>query len=440
MMSELKRSLKRLCKFTSRNIREIRQLGFLSALRSKRSSANRHVRSTIIFFAGIPFAIFFIALSRLMSPWRVIRLGSMNTTRLGHLLIDVEMAIAEREMFGDQSRLIDVWFPWRAGLPIVNEHLLEMWKRQVRVLPTWVCSAAYTLNSLLPDGQKYRIPYRKGKKQLSNFNDVNGALRSSSPHLSFLAAEVDDCRSRLAGMGVTPADRIICFHVRSANYLAERLGASNSASHDFRDGSMESHYESMLTVADAGFRVFRMGTERDAPISINHENIIDYACSGMRSELMDLYLPSICEFFVGVLSGPSHIAQLFRRPLLLTNLVPLSRMMLSMENFLFIPKQILYGEGKPLTLAEIIDLNIEDLNNSEEYEQRGLVLKENTSDEIRSAVSEMELRCSGKWVEDNWGVELQQRFLNALPDYLKVGAGNGTISTTYLKENEWFLN
>jgi putative glycosyltransferase (TIGR04372 family) len=357
------------------------------------------------------------------------------------MLIDVEMATAELEMGINTKhpRTVHLWYPWTRGLQPANGFLLEAWKRSIRILPAWVLEPITEVNKLLPGGSRHVIPYRKGIRQLSNFNDVNGALRSTGPHLHLLESEVHGCTEALQLMGIQPKDAMVCFHIRTSRYLDGRLGAANSRGHDFRDASIGSHESTMLDLARRGFKVVRLGTEAEEPLSVNHQNLIDYACLGFRSEILDLFIPSRCKFFVGVLSGPSHIAQLFRRPLLLTNLIPLSRMMLSMDNFLFIPKQIVDGTGKPLSLSEIVELGLENVNSTAEFDGRGLSLLENTPLEVEKAAREIELRASGEWRDDNWDKDAQRRFFDLLPDYLKVGAGGGTISSSYLRDNTWFL-
>lgn len=440
-LQSISRRWGRFRRFVTRNVREIRTLG-LSSLRGKLQTFVRvHVPQIVRLTVGFIPALVVVVIIRLLRPLVLIRIGSLNTTRLGHMLIDVEMATAELEVAANTShpRTIHIWYPWSRGMRPANEFLLHAWKRSIRIWPATLVEPVAEVNKLIPGGAVHEIPYRKGFRQLSNFNDVHGALRVTKPHLRFEGHEERQCEELLAGMGISSSDKVVCFHIRTSKYLDNRLGPANSRGHDFRDASVESHLPAMLGLAERGFKVVRLGTEEEEPLPAAHENLIDYACSGHRSEILDLYIPRRGEFFVGVLSGPSHVAQLFRRPLLLTNLVPLSRMMLSMDNFLFIPKRILDGNGRELSLSDIVGLGLEDLNDLGLFEERGLRLIENSPVEIEKAVHEIELRRLGIWQDDAWGQEAQQRFFELLPEYFKVGAGKGTIATSYLRANQWFL-
>jgi len=439
---DLLKRIRRIRRFVERNVRDLKDLDGGVIRRKMRNFFRVHFSRLCRVSVGLVLGVIVVPIVRLIRPVVLIRFGSINTTRLGHMLIDVEMATAEKECGLNTShpRTIDLWYPWKSGIPPANSHLLRMWKRTVNVGPAALLEGIAQLNGLIPGGDSHKIPYRKGPRTLSNFNDVYGALRATRPHLKFTNEEVELCEVNMRDLGISSGDKFVCLHVRTSDYLSKRLGKENSSGHDFRDAQISDHLDAMLMLADQGYKVLRMGTETESPLEISHPNFIDYACSGRRSELMDLYLPSRCEFFVGVLSGPSHIAQLFRRPLLLTNLVPLSRMMLSMDNFLFIPKAIVDSEGNRLSLRAIVDAGLEDLSETVDYGQRGLRVVDSTASEILEAVEEMALRVAEQFREGENELRARSRFLDLVPDYLKVGAGTGTIACSYLSSNPWFIN
>lgn len=441
-VQDLSKRLRRIQRFVRRNIRDFGSVDQDLVRRKFRNLVKVHLSRGFRVVVGLVLGVVVVPVVRLLRPIVLIRFGSINTTRLGHMLIDVEMATAEKECgFNTQhSRTIDLWYPWRSGVSTANSQLLRMWKRSVNIVPAVPFEGIAQLNGLIPGGEVHKIPYRKGNRALSNFNDVHGALRTTQPHLKFTHKELDWCKTNLRDLGINQSDKYVCVHVRTSDYLIERLGKENSSGHDFRDAQIGDHFDAMIMLADRGYKVVRMGTESDSPLTISHPNLIDYANSGKRSELMDLYLPTRCDFFVGVLSGPSHIAQLFRKPLLLTNLVPLSRMMLSMDNFLFIPKSIVDKHGMQLSLREIVDSGLENLTETKDYERNELKVVDNSAAEIVEAVKEMADRVSGEFRESDSGLVAQSRFIDLVPDYLKVGAGTGRIASSFLSSNPWFVN
>jgi len=439
--SDLGKRASRLVRFVSRNIRELAALDSKKVKSKVRTVGKVHLPRFLRLLVSVPIGLPIVIIVRLLRPVALVRFGSINTTRLGHMLIDVEMATAERECGVNTShpRTIDLWYPWRAGLATANKHLLKMWKRNVHVWPSLLLEGAAHVNGLVPGGNPHKIPYRKGKGRLNNFHDVHGSLRMTAPHLSFSESELNWCGIESRNLGIHESKKLVCIHVRTAKYLTARMGSENASSHDFRDGDVSTYGEAILQLANLGCTVVRMGTEAEEPLSVEHPLVIDYAVSGRRTELMDLFLPSRADFFVGVLSGPSHIAQLFRRPLLLTNLIPLSRMMLSMDNFLFTPKRIVSNAGELLSLSEIVRLGVDDLDDSTEYFKRGFTIVDNSSLEIMEACVEMLMRVDGTWVDRDEDHAAQERFISRLPSYLLEGKGQGRIASSYLRRNEWFL-
>jgi len=439
--SDIAKRLNRLSRFVSRNVRELGSLDG-SKLRSKvRTFAKVHLPRFLRITVGVPFGMVLVLIMRVIRPVVLVRLGSMNTTRLGHLLIDVEMATAEREcgVNTKHPRTLDLWYPWRAGQSTANEQLLRMWKRSLHVWPALLLEGAAHVNGLVPGGNPHKIPFRKESGRLNNFHDVHGALRRTRPHISFTDTELQRCADESRELGIGESARVVCIHVRTARYLTSRMGDANSTSHDFRDGDIGTYREAILRLAGTGYTVVRMGTDLEEPLDIEHPLVIDYATSGRRTEVMDLYLPSVAEFFVGVLSGPSHVAQMFRRPLLLTNLIPISKMMLSMDDFLFVPKRVVSAGGETLSLAELVASGAYDLNDSVQYSERGLIVVDNTAEELADACMEMSMRLEGTWVDSEADHAAQDRFLSLLPEYLLEGKGRGRIATSYLRRNEWFL-
>lgn len=435
---EIAKRIDRLRRFILRNARDLGQLDAHRISGKLRSAYRVHLRRAIRLIVslvpGVPIAL----LIRLVRPLLLVRIGTINTTRLGHLAMDVEMATAERELGINtrHPRTIDLWYPWGLGYPIANRQLLAMWKRSQRVLPAWILEGAAELNAFIPGGATHVIPYRRGRSAPSNFQDAHNALRQTPPHVTFLPDEERMATRELASMGIEPDDRLVAVHVRTNAFLARQLGAANSDHHDFRDADIANFRSAISWLVERGFTVLRMGTQDEDPFP-GVEGMIDYAVSGRRSELLDVYIPSRVEFFFSVLSGPTHLAQLFRRPILLTNVIPMSTMMLSAPRSLFIPKRVETASGSPLALSDLIAEGLIEAGDSRAYSDRGLRVIENSAEEIFAVCEEMTARLAGTWIDTEHDESLHVEFLGLLPEYLKVGYAGGRLATTYLRRHEW---
>lgn len=118
---------------------------------------------------------------------------------------------------------------------------------------------------------------------------------------------------RRVAMGLPLDAWFVCLHVREAGFHGD--WTSGAA----RNTAISNHLPGIKVITDAGGFVVRLGDATMTPLP-QLDRVIDYARSGFKSELMDIYLMSECRFFVGVNSGPLDVIFLFQRPVVLTNL------------------------------------------------------------------------------------------------------------------------
>ena len=66
-----------------------------------------------------------------------------------------------------------------------------------------------------------------------------------------------------------------------------------------------------------------MGKNDETKLNYTCDNVIDYANSQYRSDFMDIYLTSKCEFFISSGGGLDGVAVIFDKPILYINYVPI---------------------------------------------------------------------------------------------------------------------
>lgn len=175
-------------------------------------------------------------------------------------------------------------------------------------------------------------------------------------------------------MGVPLSAWFVCLHVKD---YGERVG---------RNSSLENYIDAIKAITDAGGWVVRLGDSsmRQLPPM---ERVIDYGFTRFKSEVMDIYLISQCEFLFGHNSGPSEVAALFGKPLVLVNkpdwLIssPLRKGDLSIFKHVFSRSR-----GRFLSVKELLEepFPFEDPSVfTDEY-----VVTENTSEEILEVIEE----------------------------------------------------
>ena len=387
----------------------------------------------VAFVTFAPIWILGVLILRLSDRVKPIQLGGINAGRLGHLVMDVEMFMAEREIecSGYRKGVIDLRYVWTAGLPISNRLILELWRPLFKFGPRCVLQPIDRWNRKLPGGRRTQVPWRKGPNILNQHNDLHGALRRTAPHLPIRNEYFELAGNILAS--IRPNFELnrpyVCIHIRDRSYFA-RLQPNNQDD-GTRDADIADYELAIRYLTSRGIQVIRMGTESQDLISFKHDLVWDYACDGSRSELLDLVLPAKCRFFISTLSGPDKIAQLFRRPILFTNFAPLKSLSLWMPNSLIAPKRLRHKGGRLLTWSEIFCDDIYSLNQKQLVE-RDIELVANSPEEIRAAVEEMLLTGTNGHRNDPTTESHWQSLLSVIPPYLKAGGVHARIATHFL--------
>ena len=151
-----------------------------------------------------------------------------------------------------------------------------------------------------------------------------------------------------------------------------------------------------------------MGKSVNEACEFNHEKIIDYANSECRNDFLDIWLMANCYFCISTSTGLDAVADVFRRPIVFVNFLPLSHFQTWCRTVL-VPKTLRWSGGArtKLTLSEHLKHNYQ---RSQEYEKAGILVEDLTSKEISDAVLEMYQRISGLWHETDSSKERQEQF------------------------------
>jgi len=402
--------------------------------RLKRINYRLHL-GRVINLSLSPLWIFGVILLRIVNLVKPVQLGGINAGRLGHLVMDTEMFLAEREVGcpGYRMNSVNLRYVWTAGLPVCNQLILDLWHSQFRFGPRWILQPVDTWNRKIPRGNATQTPWRKGPNILNQHNDLYGALMRTEPHLPITNVHFQQAERVLAH--IRPDFDInkpyVCIHIRDASYF-EHYQPQNREDAT-RDAEISDYELALRFLVASSVQVVRMGAISNLPLTFRDDLVWDYACDGSRSELLDIVLPARCSFFISTLSGPDKLAQLFRRPVLFTNLAPLKSLSLWMENSLIAPKRLRYQNGCYLTWSEIFSHNLFTLK-QRELTARGIELVPNSPQELRLAVEEMTLRLNGEKI-DSCKVDCEwQRLIDLIPSYLKAGGVRARIVEEFIPD------
>ena len=402
--------------FFKRQLLQIQQEGFFGYW--LKVNGLRRILQFPLYILAVPLVV----VIRLISPWFLVRMGALQSLRIGHFAANTELYLCERKALINlpKQRYLDLFH--MAHRPICNRQLAIMWKRVLNIWPSWVMDPIIMVNRVIGGGAAHEI----GDNTQGDL-DVHNLLERFPPHLKFTNDELASGESGLHAMGIPLDARFVCLIIRDSAYLESipLYKQLDMSYHNYRDCNIQNYVMAAEELAELGFFVIRMGVKVNEAIKTQHPKIIDYALNGMRTDLMDIYLGAKCEFCITVGTGFDAIPFIFRRPIVNTNYVPIGFLSTSSQQFLAITKHhYCVLENRILSLSEIFDRGAGFNYASSDFESIGIKLMENTPEEIRDVVIEMAERLTGNWQPHEDDEALQGRFWELFPGDA-VDASNG---------------
>lgn len=394
---------------------------------------------------GLFFSIPAVIIILILMPIVKIRLVRLLSERLGHFCLNTEImlcAFDEGALKKEGNGKVKYLFYTHSV--ISNLQLLILWKRIFPVLPAPVICAQ--INKIL---SFISTEYRNDplKKTVENGDWADDRLRLMErvpqPHVFFTPEEERQGTTLMHQLNLTPNTKYVCLAARDSLYLEKLFPGANWRYHDYRNADIMSYKKAALFLAEKGYAVIRMGKWVADHFDVSHPLVIDYANHPLRSDFLDIYLPSKCQFFMSTSTGIDAVPQLFRRPLLFSNVGLPSALQFYSQNGLFIPKKIGNKRtGKLLTFNEIHKiLSTHQTITPEFFIDNDLELINNTEDEILALTKEMEQRLTGVWKETVIDQKEQKQFLN---EYCSPYVKNNIdirvkVGADFLKRNSQFL-
>ena len=391
------------------------------------------VKSIFWFVAGLLVAVAI----RLIRPVRYYRLGRLPSHEIGHYATNVEVYLCEKdaEVNSHTKKSLDIWYR-NPTSGVSNQQLDKMWARTIRISGSPIIRYADAISRRLPGGARYSIQHHD--------RDAYALFDQMPPHLSFTSDEIFEGEKFLDSVRTHPGQKFICLAVRDSSYKREQFEDRDVAKDDYRNNDIDNYQKVAEQLAKDGYLVFRMGAKVERQFVTGSPLVIDYASNGMRSEFLDIYLGANCELFISSVLGIDSIPEIFRRPRVLTNYIPIGNFGKYGPRDLIIPKQYwLKSESRFLRFSEIVASTngLGSCTSSYEYERAGLELVENTPQEILDATYELLNRRRGTWTQLSTSQELVAKFwfyyyqLNPKPIQSHVKSQEPLIGSNFLQDN-----
>ena len=378
---------------------------------------------------------------RLIRPWILVRFEGLVSTRIGHFASNTEMYLCERDACINipAQKYIDIFY---ISEPVSNQQLAVMWKRVLHIWPAWIVAPIIRVNRLLPSGACHEVG-----QNTQTALDVHNLLDRFPSHLDFTSVEETHGEACLRDMGLPIGAQFVCLNVRDSAYLSIHQPGIDYSYHNYRDSDIQNYVMAAEELADKGYFVIRMGAKVNKVMISTHPKVIDYATNGMRNDFLDIYLGAKCMFCITTGSGWDGIPEIFRRPIVYVNMVPLGFLHTFSAKFLSITKRHVWKSSqKSLTLSEIFSHGVGFSMYSSDFDSKGVDLIENTSEEIFDVVIEMAEKLDGTWTDHPIDEVMQKKFWEIFPsDAVHVngkplhGDIRAKFGAVYLRKNKDYL-
>lgn len=202
---------------------------------------------------------------------------------------------------------------------------------------------------------------------------------------SFIKNEIDlkqertnYCLEKLKFLNI-PNKRLIVLHVRDDKYRNDK------GRKIYRNSDVNFYIESIKFLINKGYFVIRAGRSPSKKIDFKNKNFFDYSRCEIQEDILDLFLIKNCKYYIGTQSGIFDMAQLFNKPILLTNMVEIYSGYPHKINDRGIFKKISRFEKK-INIADYLKYDFKYHNPA--YDIKDLSFEENSEEEIYYSLKE----------------------------------------------------
>ena len=360
-----------------------------------------------------------------------IRFGNLESAGIGHFSLPIEIYLAEVECgINNSDRVFDIWYLDKI---ICNSALKKKWDKHLTILPRFLIQPLHLLNRTLPGGKGNEIPYRRIEDYSDYKNpwqsiDIHDVLKKTRPKIKFTEEENLNCSNRLKKTGFDPSKKYVCLNIRDGAFHSDADLASP------RNHSVNKYHDAISYLNELGYQVVSLGANVQERLSLEGPYIFEYATSGTMRELLDLFLISKCEFYVGTGSGIDFAANLFRKTQVYIDFSQISTIPECSSISIIIFRKFKIKQ-QTISMDSIFNKGYDKLMLSHQFKEAGIEFVDNSKEEIRSVIWEAHARLNGSWKDDSCVKDLQDLFKSYFP--MKKGQEFMTarIGSDFLKSN-----
>ena len=373
-------------------------------------------------------AHFTLLTAYILFPIVQIKFGRIYSNRLGHLGYNLDNYIS----FNLRKRVVIFFF---YDEPISNKMLFNLFKKKKNIIFSNKIKFLYFEFLKINPSSKILVSYKNELHPKISFFSAFPKNISTTDNMN----EIEEILKKNK-----IENKFICIHNRDDEYLSEN-NLKDENYHSFRNYKIEDLKISIEYLIKQGFHVVRVGKINNDKLLINSDRYIDLT-GNFYNEKDQLTIIENCYFFIGCNSGITILPRLFRKPSLLINYIPFNifEMTAWSKNSIFLPKKIYtVSDNRCLNFKEMNNLNYNIHNKKNFFEDKNLLIKNNTKDEILKSVIEMVNYVNNDFKKKEELTKINDNFWNFITNEDNKNKINGirkklnlSISGEFIKDNK----
>jgi putative glycosyltransferase (TIGR04372 family) len=406
----------------------------------------------INYIIGFFIGVFLFLFIKLIYPFILIRFYNIVSTRLGHMLEDIDIYLSRKKNKLNNSDLkehrnsIDIFY---FRTKICNKYVAHLLKEKLLIFPHcimyWVDKFDhYTIKYLrfknihiIGDS----IENDKNHPPLLN-RDIHGTYNLDQ-NFYFNKKEISLGNKILKKMGIN--SKYVCIYTRDNKYLNETYSYNDWSKHDYRNIDIDILIDTVKLLIEKDFYVVRVGKKAEKKMNFKNDKFIDYSFSNFQNDFMDVFLLGNCDFFISSSSGIDAIATAFRKDIVFPFLFPVMDTKSSTSKH-FLAYRNLYSNKlkRNLNFSEIIEKNFGYLDDEKILKKNDLKIVSPSSIEVSKIIEEY-LNTKNNYDYNNiyaskfYKIFKSTNFLNNGTIYHHIDNINFKVSQYFLKENDQWL-
>ena len=330
------------------------------------------------------------------------KVGSLHTNSIGHLAHETDMYLSSNDF---DSNKFTFWIP---GRYIANQYLYNIICKYVRVSQNQIIKQVYRIAT------KYKFLHRYLIANVDCSPRNRKLLNNTAAKIQLPKSDLEVAKTFLCSSGWNGEQKIVVFCIRDNSY--QLTIDPQSKVQNFRNSELEDFLPAVKYLCEENFFVIRMGRLAKDRYPFKHPNFLDYSFDKHKSDLLDITIFALADFVISTGTGLDQVGEMFRKPVLRVNYLPIGDVMTRSRNQRVPPK--LFEDivtNKRLDLDEIVRRGLFLANSDDQYTKANVKI---VSNEPSSILEEVRYFVGDSIEGIKYDVSLQSKFCQYMDKYV----------------------